>query len=85
MSKSSYRETDDRRGEPEDIPEAPTGQVNDDSYVTEGSNKREPIDVVSDEADIEDPVRPEDADSDQQLGMPFFSSPSFSLKPLKGI
>ncbi|KAI1300594.1 hypothetical protein F5Y03DRAFT_397071 [Xylaria venustula] len=68
MSKSSWSETDDRRGVPEDIREAPTGQVNDDSYVTEGRNAQ-PVPVVGDEASIEDPVRPEKADSDEQLSI----------------
>ncbi|KAI1347443.1 hypothetical protein F5Y01DRAFT_295124 [Xylaria sp. FL0043] len=66
MSKSSWRETDDRSGEPEDIREAPTGQVNDDSYTTENKNT-ESVPVVSDEAAIEDPVRPEQADTNEQL------------------
>ncbi|KAI0431895.1 hypothetical protein F5Y09DRAFT_354423 [Xylaria sp. FL1042] len=66
MSKSSWRETDDRRGEPEDIREAPTGQLNDDSYATQNKNA-ESVPVVSDEASIEDPVRPGQADSNAQL------------------
>ncbi|KAJ8126685.1 hypothetical protein O1611_g6952 [Lasiodiplodia mahajangana] len=66
MSKSSWRDTDDRRGQPEDIQEAPTGQVNDDSYTTTKGNT-ESVPVVSDEAAIRDPVRPSAADSDKQL------------------
>ncbi|KAI0970655.1 hypothetical protein F4678DRAFT_462356 [Xylaria arbuscula] len=68
MSKSSWSETDDRHGVPEDIREAPPGQVSDDSYVTKGRNA-EPVPVVGDEASIEDPVRPEKADSDEQLNI----------------
>lgn len=66
MSKNFRNETDDRRTEPEDIQEAPTGQVNDNSYLSaKGDNASVP--VVSDEADIEDPIEAGEADSDQQL------------------
>ncbi|KAI0204968.1 hypothetical protein F4808DRAFT_412785 [Astrocystis sublimbata] len=48
------------------VNEAPTGSVQDDSYVKrQGDNAA--IDVVKDDADIEDPVSAENADSDQQL------------------
>ncbi|KAJ3577144.1 hypothetical protein NPX13_g3418 [Xylaria arbuscula] len=65
MSKYSYSETDERRGQPEDIREAPTGEFNDNSYATE--RQAEAVPVVGDEASIEDPIQPEEADSDQQL------------------
>ncbi|KAI0553481.1 hypothetical protein F4679DRAFT_580703 [Xylaria curta] len=50
----------------EDVSEAPTGAVNDNSYVNRRGDNG-PIDVVKDEAQIEDPVTAQDADSDQQL------------------
>ncbi|KAI1752583.1 hypothetical protein F4782DRAFT_546530 [Xylaria castorea] len=48
----------------EDISEAPTGAVNDDSYVKRRGDDG-PIDVVKDEAGVEDPVSAQDADSDR--------------------
>ncbi|KAI1199097.1 hypothetical protein F5X97DRAFT_342045 [Nemania serpens] len=66
MSKSSRSETADRRTEPEDIREAPTGQVNDSSYVSAKSDAAS-VPVVSDEAAIEEHFKPGEADSDQQL------------------
>ncbi|KAK5631101.1 hypothetical protein RRF57_006816 [Xylaria bambusicola] len=65
MSKYSYAETDDRRGQPKDIREAPTGEFNDNSYASRQSNESVP--VVGDQASVEDPIRPEEAGSDQQL------------------
>lgn len=66
MSKYSWSETDDRRTEPEDIREAPTGQVNDNSYVSAKSDTAS-VPVIGDEAAIEDHVKPGEADSEQQL------------------
>ncbi|KAI0442159.1 hypothetical protein F4803DRAFT_386839 [Xylaria telfairii] len=66
MSKYSNYQVDDRRGNPGDIPEAPTGEFNDDSYVKRRGDGG-PIDVVKDDAKIEDPVPSQGADSDQQL------------------
>ncbi|KAI1114748.1 hypothetical protein F5Y14DRAFT_450828 [Nemania sp. NC0429] len=58
--------TDGRQIEPEDIREAPTGQFDDDSYVSAKSDTAS-VPVVSDKAEVEDPVQPGQADSDQQL------------------
>lgn len=52
------RDTDD------DIPD---GQNQDDSFVA-GSKGNEPIPVQSDRAQVEDPINPEQADSNKQLG-----------------
>lgn len=67
MSKYPNCQVDDHQGNPEDIPEAPTGEFNDDSYVKRRGDGG-PIDVVKDNAKIEDPVPSQGADSDQQLG-----------------
>ncbi|KAI1124822.1 hypothetical protein F5Y10DRAFT_21681 [Nemania abortiva] len=69
MSKASQRETDDRRGEAEDIQEAPTGQVNDDSYTTSGGRggNTDSVPVVNDNTAVEDPIATDTADSDKQL------------------
>lgn len=55
---------------------APTGEVSDNEYVSRQGD-RQPIDVVSDEAKVEDPVDPETADSDAQLGK-FSPSPAIT-------
>jgi len=64
MSKAAYAYTDDKPGD-ELSRDAPQGQVDDPSYVTK---QNEPIPVQDDNAPVEDPVRPENADSDKQLG-----------------
>ncbi|KAI0490018.1 hypothetical protein F4859DRAFT_509595 [Xylaria cf. heliscus] len=66
MSKYSNYQVDDRQGNPEDIPEAPTGEVNDDSYIRRRGDDG-PIDVVKDDAKIEDPVPSQGTNSDRQL------------------
>ncbi|KAI0450634.1 hypothetical protein F5B21DRAFT_507942 [Xylaria acuta] len=66
MSKYANHQVDDRQGNPEDIPEAPTGAFNDNSYVKQPGDDG-PIDVVEDDANIEDPVPSRGADSDRQL------------------
>lgn len=48
--------------------EAPPGQVNDPSYKTSGT---ESVPVIDDDAQVEDPMKAEEADSDRQLGMSF--------------
>lgn len=47
--------------------EAPSGEVADNSYVSRSGHKNEPLNVVSDQERIEDPVDAE-ADTDEQLG-----------------
>lgn len=65
MSKVAHAYTDDKPGA--DLPkEAPEGQVNDPSYKT---SSNEAIPVIDDDAAVEDPIRPGDADSDKQLRM----------------
>lgn len=65
MSKVAHAYADDKPGA--DLPnEAPAGQVNDPSYKTKGSTEAVP--VIDDDAPVEDPIRPEEADSDKQLG-----------------
>jgi hypothetical protein len=57
-SDDQYATQNDRAGD---------GQDND--YVSRPGQKQAPIPVQSDGADIEDPVDPATADSDEQLGM----------------
>ncbi|CCC11548.1 hypothetical protein SMACR_04537 [Sordaria macrospora] len=64
MSKVAHAYADDKPGA--NLPnEAPAGQVNDPSYKTKGSTEAVP--VIDDDAPVEDPIRPEEADSDKQL------------------
>jgi len=64
MSKVAHAYTDHKSGD--ELPkEAPEGQVNDSSYKT---SKDEAIPVIDDNEAVEDPIRPEEADSDKQLG-----------------
>ncbi|KAK3947389.1 hypothetical protein QBC32DRAFT_89334 [Pseudoneurospora amorphoporcata] len=63
MSKVAHAYADDKPGA--DLPnEAPEGQVNDPSYKTKGT---EAVPVIDDDAPVEDPIRPGEADSDRQL------------------
>jgi hypothetical protein len=66
MSKNAWAYTDEKDDRVPEVPEAPEGQVQDDSYVTKTN---EPIPVTGDNANIADPVKPKNADSDKQLGM----------------
>ena len=67
MSKVAHAYTDDKPGA--DLPrEAPTGQINDPSYKTKGKAGTESVPVIDDDAPVEDPMRPGEADSDKQLG-----------------
>ena len=45
--------------------DAPDGQLHDDSYTTRQSD---PVPVQKDDANVEDPINPEQADSEEQLG-----------------
>lgn len=56
------------RDEPE-VADAPSGTVQDDSYVSRSGHKNEPLPVQSDNAKVEDPIDGNVADSDAQLGM----------------
>jgi hypothetical protein len=53
----------------ENLTDAPTGKFQDNSYVSRSGNKAEPLAVQSDDAKIEDPIDPNIADTDEQLGM----------------
>lgn len=53
----------------ENLTDAPTGEFQDNSYVSRSGNKAEPLAVQSDDAKIEDPIDPNIADTDEQLGM----------------
>jgi hypothetical protein len=63
MSKAAPYQVDEAGA---DLPrECPPGQVSDPSYKTRGT---ESVPVVDDEAPVDDPIKPGQADSDQQLG-----------------
>ncbi|ROT43141.1 hypothetical protein SODALDRAFT_347939 [Sodiomyces alkalinus F11] len=63
MSKNAWQQSDEDPGAP--LPSgAPEGQVQDDSYAT-GANESVP--VQSDDAKVEEPIKTELADTDQQL------------------
>ncbi|CAI6079358.1 unnamed protein product [Clonostachys chloroleuca] len=64
MSKNAWAYTDEKDDRVPEVPEAPEGQVQDDSYVTKTN---EPIPVTGDNANIADPMKPKNADSDKQL------------------
>ena len=49
--------------------ETPSGDVSDNSYVSRPGHKGEPLNVVSDQERIEDPIDAMTADSDEQLSM----------------
>ena len=49
--------------------EAPTGEFQDNSYVSRQGTKHEPIPVQSDGLRVDDPIDQEVADSDEQLSM----------------
>lgn len=51
--------------------EAPTGEVNEDSYVSRQGQKNQSIPVQSDKDIIEDPLVG-NQDTDEQLGKPFY-------------
>ncbi|KAK3302719.1 uncharacterized protein B0T15DRAFT_543735 [Chaetomium strumarium] len=63
MSKAAPYQQDDKLGAELDK-NAPEGQVYDPSYKT---GKNEPVPVIDDEAQVEDPMKPGKADSDKQL------------------
>lgn len=64
MSKVANAYADDKEGA--ELPKgAPPGQVSDSSYKT---RMNEPVPVMGDNAPVEDPMRPGEADSDRQLG-----------------
>lgn len=65
MSKYAYNQTDDKATNSTVDTDAPDGEINDTSYVTE---KDEPLQVQKDEDPVEDPIDARDADSDKQLG-----------------
>jgi hypothetical protein len=65
MSQNSWPQTDDV-GSPNVSNDTPEAQVQDSSYATKDLD--EPIPVLKDDDAIEDPVRPQDADSEKTLG-----------------
>ncbi|KAI0829164.1 hypothetical protein F5Y06DRAFT_308294 [Hypoxylon sp. FL0890] len=66
MSKSAYHQADDKPSAelPQDAPE---GQVSDESYAAEARKDNASIPVLKDDDDVEDPIDPNQADSDKQL------------------
>lgn len=54
-----------------DLGDAPSGDVQDNSYVSRPGEKHQPIPVQSDGMKVEDPVDANTADSDRQLGMAY--------------
>lgn len=51
-----------------DLQDAPSGDFQDDSYVSRQGNKNEPLPVQSDADRVDDPIDGDIADSDEQLG-----------------
>jgi len=49
--------------------DVPAGDSQDNDYVSRTGQKQGPIPVQSDNADVEDPIDPNTADSDEQLGL----------------
>lgn len=49
--------------------DAPAGDAQDNDYTSRTGQKQAPIPVQSDNDNVEDPIDPNTADSDQQLGM----------------
>ncbi|KAI8404264.1 hypothetical protein FOFC_15759 [Fusarium oxysporum] len=68
MSQVSWSKSDDKPGRVEDQPEAPAGQVTDDSYVTGKERDAGPVPVIGDDDPVEAPVQPTKSDSDEALG-----------------
>ena len=62
---SNYRAADDKYEAQNDYKVAPTGDLNDDSYVRPGEKT---IPVQKDSAPIDDPIQPPTSNSDAQLG-----------------
>jgi hypothetical protein len=48
--------------------DAPTGEFQDNSYVSRPGQKAETLAVQSDNTKVEDPIDPNTADTDEQLG-----------------
>ncbi|KAG6989386.1 hypothetical protein FocnCong_v021076 [Fusarium oxysporum f. sp. conglutinans] len=67
MSQVSWSKSDDKPGRVEDQPEAPAGQVTDDSYVTGKERDAGPVPVIGDDDPVEAPVQPTKSDSDEAL------------------
>ena len=61
--------------------EAPSGDFSDNSYVSRQGHKGEPLNVVSDQERIEDPIDARTADSDEQLSM--FGPSPFVHRPCR--
>jgi hypothetical protein len=79
MTEAAPYQSDEKLGA--DLPrEAPPGQVNDPSYKT--SDGTEAVPVVDDDAPVEDPMKPGQADTDKQLGM---LSPFYPVQFIHGV
>lgn len=52
----------------ENVNDAPTGEFQDNDYISRQGNKNEPLPVQSDGDHVEDPIDPDQADTDAQLG-----------------
>lgn len=52
----------------ENVNDAPTGEFQDNDYISRQGNKNEPLPVQSDGDQVEDPIDPDQADTDAQLG-----------------
>lgn len=59
--------------------DAPTGDVEDNSYISRQGNKNEPLPVQADGDRIEDPIDASTADSDEQLGKPMSTRTGLKL------
>jgi hypothetical protein len=51
------------------VQDAPTGDYQEDSYVSRPGQKEQPVPVQSDSDRVDDPIDAEQADTDAQLGM----------------
>ncbi|KAL7622212.1 hypothetical protein AAE478_007715 [Parahypoxylon ruwenzoriense] len=66
MPKNAYHQTDDKPSAALSS-DAPEGQVYDESYAAEARKDDAGIPVLKDDDAIEDPIKPSQADSDEQL------------------
>ncbi|KAI1416356.1 hypothetical protein F5Y13DRAFT_185973 [Hypoxylon sp. FL1857] len=86
MSKSAYYQPDDKTSAelPQDALE---GQVSDESYAAEERKDNARIPVLKDDANVKDPINPNEVDSGKQLGeilnVQIFSSKIACEYPIK--
>ncbi|KAM5362672.1 hypothetical protein ACJZ2D_012417 [Fusarium nematophilum] len=67
-----------------DVEDAPSGEFQENSYVSRQGEKAEPIPVQADSDKIEDPIDPNMADTDVQLGMKLVLPPN-DANPLTAV